>query len=506
MKRFLMCGLAALLLVSGTNFVMAAAPANAEAAAAGKETTAEKSAEPAGKETGKSAALLPLNQREARRSPEWIQKAVLYQINTRAFTPEGTLKAAAAKLPLLRDAGVTVIYFCPLFTMDADMDQNFWSPRQVQSQLGNPKNPYRMNDYDQFDPEYGTADDAKALIQTAHELGLKVMFDLVYLHCGPRATLVQAHPEFFRRNPDGSIHLTQWKFPEFDFSKPEVREYFWQNMEMWVRDFNVDGFRMDVADGIPLDFWEEARVRIDRIRPDVCFFAEGTRHQDQLKAFDWNYGFPFFGTLRSVFDGGKPALDLRRMVERMAAERPVGARIVHYLENHDLSNDDYQNRIEKRWGGDGVEAALALIFTLDGAPMLYCGQEIADVSRHSLYGSRTFGNCVIDWSRLETETGRERFALCRKFSDLRLSEDCFTSGKMEWLENDQPESVLSFCRTLNDKKMLVVIRLKRTAGPVRLTGVSLDPKAESRLSFRAKPGAEGTLELGEYGWWIGSIQ
>ncbi|MDO5113951.1 MAG: alpha-amylase family glycosyl hydrolase, partial [Planctomycetia bacterium] len=170
--------------------------------------------------TGRAAEEVPLNQRPARKSPEWIQKAVLYQINTRAFTPEGTLQAAKEKLPLLKEAGVTVIYFCPLFTMDDDMDEQFWSPRQVKSQLGNPKNPYRMNDYDKIDPEYGTEADAKELIRAAHELGLRVMFDLVYLHCGPKATLVKTHPEYFRRNPDGSIHLTQWKFPEFDFTKP----------------------------------------------------------------------------------------------------------------------------------------------------------------------------------------------------------------------------------------------------------------------------------------------
>lgn len=451
-----------------------------------------------------AAEDVPLNQRSARKSPDWIQKAVLYQINTRAFTPEGTLQAAQKKLPLLKEAGVTVIYFCPLFTMDDDMDQNYWSPRQVQSKLGNPKNPYRMNDYDKIDPEYGTEEDAKELIRTAHELGLRVMFDLVYLHCGPKATLVKTHPEYFRRNPDGSIHLTQWKFPEFDFTKPEVREYFWQNMEMWVRDYDVDGFRMDVADAIPLDFWEEARRRIDKIRPDVCFFAEGTRRQDQLLAFDWNYGFPFFGTLKSVYDGGKPASVIRKNVEWMAQERPVGARIVHYLDNHDLSNDDYHNRIDKRWGIDGVDAALVLIYTLDGAPMLYCGQEVADISRHSLYGSQKYGNCVIDWSRLETKEGKARLALCRKLSEIRRSEDCFTLGSVEWVENDCPESVLSFYRILQGKKCLVVINMKRANVKVRLQGI--EKLGELRIASRTTTEDGNVWNLGEYGYWIGCVE
>ena len=107
-------------------------------------------------------AAEPLHERTARQSPEWIQNAVMYQINTRAMTPEGTVAAIREKLPILKEAGVTVIYFCPLFTMDDDMRQEFWSPRQVQSKLGNPKNPYRMNDYDKIDPEYGTEADVRA--------------------------------------------------------------------------------------------------------------------------------------------------------------------------------------------------------------------------------------------------------------------------------------------------------------------------------------------------------
>ncbi|MDO4573964.1 MAG: alpha-amylase family glycosyl hydrolase [Planctomycetia bacterium] len=446
------------------------------------------------------AEEVPLNMRQARIAPAWVQEGVMYQINTRAMTPEGTVLAIREKLPILKEAGVTILYFCPLFTMDDDPRQEFWSPRQVISKLGNPKNPYRMNDYDKIDPEYGTADEVKAFVDEAHRMGFRVMFDLVYLHCGPAATLVKTHPEYFRRDPDGNLHLTRWKFPEFDFTKPEVREYFWNNMEFLVKTFDVDGFRMDVADAIPLDFWEEARRRLEKVKPECCFFAEGTRKTDQLLAFDLNYGFPFFGVLKSVYDGNKPAKNLRNIVESMTNERPQGARIVHYLDNHDLSNDDMHHRIDKRWTIPGVDVALALIYTLDGVPMLYCGQEIADVSRHSLYGSSKYGNCVIDWSRKDTEIGKSRLALVRRLAEIRGSDRAFTYGTVAWFDNDAPDQVLSFCRVLDGRKVGVLLNLKNMPVTVRIPDF---PATENVLMNRGVRKDGDTYQIEPFGFYIG---
>ena len=125
----------------------------------------------------------------ARKSPEWFTKGVICQIQPRAFTPEGTLKAAEAKLPYLKDLGVTIAYLVPVFRMDDDMDRSFWSPRQIRSGFDNPKNQYRIADYFHVDEEYGTDQDLKDFCAAAHKLGMKVLFDLVYLHCGLRTRI-----------------------------------------------------------------------------------------------------------------------------------------------------------------------------------------------------------------------------------------------------------------------------------------------------------------------------
>ena len=155
--------------------------------------------------------VLPLNQRMAKKSPEWLSRGIMYQINPRAYTPEGTLKAAEAKLKDLADLGMTIVYLCPVFVADDDMNREFWSPRQKKSQMDSPLNPYRMKDFYHVDPEYGTDADLKSYVDTAHKLGLRVMLDMVYLHCGPTAVLIDKNPNIVKRNKDGKIITGPWK-------------------------------------------------------------------------------------------------------------------------------------------------------------------------------------------------------------------------------------------------------------------------------------------------------
>ena len=141
----------------------------------------------------------------ARKAPEWFTRGVMYQIQPRAFTPEGTLKAAEGKLTYLRDLGVTIAYLVPVMKMDDDGDEQFWSPRQIRSGFGNPKNQYRIADYFHVDGESGTDQDLRDFCAAAHALGMKVLFDLVYFHCGPTAPFLKVHPEFTWWNPDGTV-------------------------------------------------------------------------------------------------------------------------------------------------------------------------------------------------------------------------------------------------------------------------------------------------------------
>jgi len=446
---------------------------------------------------------IQINEQQARLAPDWITRGIIYQIQPRAFTVEGTLKAAIPRLSKVADLGMNILYLCPVFVADDDMDQAFWSPRQKASGMNSPFNPYRMKDYYHVDPEYGTDNDLKDFINEAHRLDMRVMLDMVYLHCGPTAIFIKDHPDFIKHDKDGKAVNAAWSFPALNYANPELREYLWQNLEYWVKEFNVDGFRLDVADGIPLDFWETARDRLEKIRPDIGMLAEGqNRVEDQVKAFDVNYSFTWFGKVRKIYDKGQSVSSLRNTWDSLNAAFPRGARFIRFIDNHDITNDAFHNRIEKAWGTKGVNAALTMIFTLDGLPFLYNGQEVADTSRHSI-----FGRLPINWAGGDTQIGKERFAFCQKLSEIRLAERSLTEGSLEWIDNDAPNEVLSYLRTIDGEKILVIINLTELPVKTKLEGLS---KTEIKsIKPLLEEGIKGDVQKGlmiqGYGFRIGKM-
>ena len=157
------------------------------------------------------------------------------------------------------------------------------------------------------------------------------------------------------------------------------------------------------------------------------------------------------------------------MKERFRNQRPIGGdRVIHYIDNHDISNDDYQNRVEKRWTEKGVNAMLAMMFTLDGTPMLYCGQEICDKNRHSIFGSK-FG-CKIDWENADSDEAKRRTALIRQLAAERKARPELTAGKLVWLDNSVEKDVLTYLRVLGEKQTLIAVNVrgKAVSGSVTL--------------------------------------
>jgi cyclomaltodextrinase / maltogenic alpha-amylase / neopullulanase len=449
--------------------------------------------------TSKSA----LNELRARTAPEWLISGVIYQIQLRAFTPEGTLKAATKRLPKIAELGVTIVYLCPFFVSDEDMDRATWSPRQKASGMNNPRNPYRMKDYYHVDPEYGSDNDLKEFIAESHRLGLRVMLDMVYSQCGPKAVFLKDHPGFIKYDKSGQpVRNVVYNFRDLDFSNPELREYLWSNMEYWIKEFNVDGFRCDSSDLVPLDFWETAREKLELIRPDIGLLAEGSRKEDQIKAFDLSYSFQWFNVLNEMYLKDKSVSILQQKWNNLANERPQGARFIRYIDNHDIANDAWYNRIEKVWGTRGVNAALVMTFTLDGVPFLYNGQEVADTARHSI-----FGRLPVNWANGNTPEGKSRFIFCQKLCELRRTEFLLSHGSIEWVENTNPDAVLSYLRTLEGEQIITVVNLTKKQVQVKLTGSRIveNNQFKSLIKDRVKGSIQNGFKLQPYGFWVGKL-
>lgn len=435
----------------------------------------------------------------ARPAAEWLTRGVMYQIWLRSFTPEGTLKAAAQRLPAVAELGANVIYLSPVNLSDEDMRREFWSTRQKASGTNNPRNPYRISDYNRVDPEYGTEADLREFVATAHKLGMRVLLDLVYFHCGPTSDLLN-QPDFVVRDAAGKVSTGSWNFPVLNFKSQGLREHLWANMTHWVKNFDFDGFRCDVADAVPLDFWEEARRRLEPLRSDLVILSEGQRRGDQVYAFDLNYGFSWHTAQYNVFTKGESAANVRKLWEKQTAERPRGARIMRYTENHDIVNDLL--RTEVVCGERGAMALSVMNFTIDGVPLLYGGQEIGDTSLQCIYA-----RWPVRWEAACLPKAAAKLETYKKLCGLRRNEPLLADGETVWLENDQPDSVASFLRRGKTGAILSVISLSGRKVEVQVTlpsgaAAKFAPLLAAQAEA-AKSAASLAFKLGPFGYYLG---
>lgn len=432
----------------------------------------------------------------ARTSPEFLKDSAIYQMYLRPFTPEGTLDAATKMLPHVAELGIDVVYLCPIVAHDDDMREEFWSDRQHKSELKNPKNPYRLKDYYNIDEEYGTDEDLKRFVKTSHDLGMKVILDLVYFHCGPTAVFLEEHPDFVKRDEEGNIKYGSWHFPELNFESQGLREHLWENMEYFMKEFKVDGYRCDVAPAVPLDFWVEGRKRMEAIDPECFMISEGDREDDQLSAFDLNYAFKWKYGIAKCFEKEITATELRDIWQKLHDDFPEGARFLRILEDHDIVNDRYEDRYDRKWGNKGVDAALVINLMMDGVPMIYNGQEIADPTRHSIYSNRFIGkNMLINWANALREEGINRFELMQSLINLRRSIPALTEGDVNWLENDQAERIISFQRPHDQSNVVIVVN---TGNSLVSTTVNIDtdsPVATPQIQYGADYQLEENLKV-----------
>lgn len=438
-----------------------------------------------------------------RKPQNYLERGIIYQINLRAFTNEGTLREAEKLLPHIREIA-DIVYLCPCFVQDNDADIAGWSDRTRKSGLNNPENPYRISDYYNVDPEYGTNDDLKHYVDAAHELGLKVILDLVYFHCGPNAVFLADHPDFVVRDADGKPDVGLWRFPKLNYASEELREYMIGNMELFVRDFGVDGYRCDVGDGVPLDFWAEARERIDALNPNLMMLNEGTK-PDYINVFDLNYSWNLRGALDDVIEKGQPASHIRDVVLDFSEKHLQGSfQSIFLLENHDTVNDDYENRLEKRVGSEAMDAMFVVNLLLPNVPFIYCGTEICDTNRHSIWGNRFHSaNLTIDWQNLQTLEGKRRMKLLKKLYKLRHGlPEVGLSSKLEFVDTDS-EKVLSFVRGEGENRLAVIVNLgsEPVNASAEVGALDLEPWMMSGASV-SLAGTEGrlTASLKPYGF------
>ena len=439
-----------------------------------------------------------------------LKTAVIYQIVLRNFTRDGNFRAATEMLDHVRSIGVDAVYLSPFVEMDRDMDESGWSPRQLASGYHTPKNPYRISDYDRIDPEYGADADFAAFNDRAHALGMRVFMDLVYLHCGPNNVMKDRIPDAFQRNPDGSVRTTIWHFPFVNFESRDVRRYLIDSMLHWIR-LGCDGFRCDVGDAVPLDFWREAVAECRKARPGLTMILEGTAPAYLEEVFDACYAWPWSFTIRNALCGKTPTQGFVKgdsFPEKMAhvrdceAKMPSDALGMCFLDNHDTAADDWENRFDRILPVEAGNAAFVLTFLRRGVPLLFSGNEIADNSLNTFFAAvEDVGRArkTVDWARALQPAGQRRLSLIRELSRLRHDNPVFADGSQEWVTAGEAQGAVAFVRRLGDRAVFVAANL--TAAPVEFpSGVKPVTGVSPLLADGGEITADGLCRLGPYGF------
>ena len=300
----------------------------------------------------------------ARSSPDWLRSGALYEIFPRDFSPAGNLAGITAKLDELHNLGVNVLWLMPIY------------PIGQKARKGEYGSPYAIRDFYAIDPNYGTLDDFKNLVTGAHQRGMKVIMDLVADHTAWDSVMM-TNKNFYKQDAAGNVISPDPGWTDvagLNYANPELRQYMIAMLKYWIKASDVDGFRCDAAPMVPTDFWEQARAELSAVKPELLMLEEGEQPDLLTNAFDLDYSWKLMWTMNDVLSHNAPASNLRHSWEESRAQFPKDALRMRLSDDHD------ETRAIERYGMNGALAASALMFTLDGVPLLYNGMEVGDAT------------------------------------------------------------------------------------------------------------------------------
>lgn len=409
---------------------------------------------------------------------DWIDKAVIYEVNVRQYTEEGTFKSFEEHLDRLRELGVNTLWFMPIYSIS-----------QV-NKKGTLGSYYSISDYLNVNSEFGTLDDFQSLVNTAHDKGFTVVLDWVANHTGWDHVWITEHPEYYVKDENGDIIYplnTDWTdVAQLDYTNQDMCSAMIDAMKYWVEEIGVDGFRCDYAQGVPVDFWESAREELDKIKPVYMLAEDGTSSDSMLvKAFDSDYNFALYDALKLSSAISNSSDDV---AVNMDLDLPYGAFRMNFLDNHDKNT--YDGTLEERFGTDGLGALYTLVFTAEGVPLIYSGnEEDTDISLEF------FEKDNIDFGDYKYSE------LLGKLCEIRTNNEPLysgTAGGNVRIIPDDNKNVVAFERVKNGKKITVVVNLsdseqkvkydrKISDGEILIHGaIELDKEAEhTKLNKKA---------------------
>lgn len=372
---------------------------------------------------------------------EWAHTTNIYEVNLRQYTVAGTINAFAAELPRLKEMGVKTLWFMPL------------TPIAQKNRKGSLGSYYACSDYTSVNPEFGTLDDFKELVKLAHEMGMKVILDWVANHTGWDHVWTKKHPEYYLKDSttnDFKIASGMDDIIELDFNNKALRKAMIEAMKFWVKECDIDGFRCDLAFWVELNFWKEARPRVDAIKP-LFWLGEFDEldNPEYGEAFDASYTWTWMHKAKDFYQQKLPVDSLLNVLKRYDDLGDSSMR-AWFTTNHD---ENSWNGTEYEKYGDMAKALAVFSCAWNGIPLLYSGQELPNTKRLKFFDKDT-----IAW------TGNNQLHdFYKTLLTLKSNNPALRSGDPSVqtfrIKTTDPKNIFAWLRKKGNDEVLVVLNL-----------------------------------------------
>jgi glycosidase len=389
---------------------------------------------------------------------------VVYEVNLRAFSPEGTLQGVIEGLDHIRSLGVNVIWLMPIHPI---------------GQVNSVNSPYSVQDYLAVNPEYGTLDDLRQLTDAAHQRGMAVIMDWVANHTAWDHPWI-SNPGWHSTDDQGNIIIppgTNWQdVADLNFSSFPMRQALTDAMRYWVLEANVDGFRCDYADGVPFDYW---RTAIEELRaiPNrrLVMLAEGNRSDHYQAGFEMTYAWTYYARLKDVFNGQNANILYTTHTGEYAGV-PQGKHLLRYTTNHDESAWDATPMTLFNGQQGALAAAVATTF-MGGVPLIYTGQEVGRTATLPF-----FSQSPVDWTANPT--------MLAAYQDMMEVYGQSGAARKGSLVNHSSTNVVCFKKIWQGEELLVIVNIRNSSQNFSLPAAIQNTTWEDALS-------NTTVSLGE---------
>lgn len=374
--------------------------------------------------------------------PDKIKNLTIYEVNVRQMTPEGTFKAFETHLPRLKKMGVGILWFMPIH------------PIGIENRKGSLGSYYSVRDYRAVNPEFGTIEDFKNLLEKSHEMGFEVIIDWVGNHTSWDHAWMAEKPDFYTRDSTGNVipPVADWSdVADLNYDNKELWDYMISDMKYWTNEIGIDGFRCDAAPWLPGEFWVKAIQELEAEK-DLLMLAEGEGPEWHEAGFDMTYAWEYHHIMNGIVRGEKNVVDLAEYMEKELSSYPNGGYRLIFTSNHD--ENSWAGTVKERFG-DAVKTFAALSFTYYGYPLIYSGQEAGMDKR-----LRFFDKDTISWEDLSMQSFYHELIQLRKDDPAIWNGD--EGGNPEIINIDNLENVLAFSRISGTNSVIGFFNLSDT--------------------------------------------